>query len=134
VFNTTQTASCNGGADGTITVNVTAGEALTNTMIQALSKHVFTGLSEGTAYVARFVCETMCKTFGPITITGQIFVAIDLQLQLADNNNHSYPGGNGGYLYNFNGLGIHYRPHYTVQQHRNYINYGKDAKVVKQQP
>jgi hypothetical protein len=37
--------------------------------IQALSKHVFTGLSEGTAYVVTVHAKQCVETFGPITIT-----------------------------------------------------------------
>jgi hypothetical protein len=104
VFTTTQTAvSCNGGADGTITVNVTAGEGpYEYQLIQWIPiSNVFLGFA-GTAYVVTVRNARQCSvSSAPITIS-QPLTATDALANTTQpyNDNHSYGcWWNGGYLY-----------------------------------
>jgi hypothetical protein len=66
--------SCNGGADGTITVMLL--QALPDLFDSGTfqTSNVFTGLSAGTAYVVTVRNAKQCvETFGPITITARSF-------------------------------------------------------------
>ncbi|MEM0578782.1 hypothetical protein WFZ86_19930, partial [Flavobacterium sp. N6] len=73
VFTTTQTnVSCNGGTDGTITVNVTAGEGPYEYQLDAgvfQTSNQFTGLAAGTTYVVTVRNAKQCTLASlPITI------------------------------------------------------------------
>ncbi len=142
VFNTTQTAvSCNGGADGTITVNVTAGEGPYEYQLDSgtfQTSNVFAGLSAGIPYVVTVRNAKQCLvSSGPITISEPaVLTATDAFTA----NTTCSPttiitvtaaGGNGGYLYNFNGLGYTTDNTYTVNNLTTptTVNYTvKDAK------
>ncbi|PXY44886.1 SprB repeat-containing protein, partial [Flavobacterium hydrophilum] len=81
VFGTTVTnVSCNGGVDGTITVNVTAGEGPYKYSLDGgvteQTTNTFTGLSAGTAYIVTVRNARNCTLNSlPVTITEPVLLA-----------------------------------------------------------
>jgi len=129
-FTTVETdVSCNGGSDGTITVNVTAGVGPFQYQLDAgpiQNSNVFTGLSQGTTYVITVIDTQSCTlTSAPITIneptvlTASHSVSVnttcDVETIITVTGQDGTPIATGtGYYYNFNGIGFTANNTYTV--------------------
>ncbi|WP_208796468.1 T9SS type B sorting domain-containing protein [Flavobacterium fluviatile] len=122
VFNTSVTnVSCNGGADGTITVNVTSGVGPYEYQLDGgifQSSNVFAGLSQGTSYVVTVRNAKNCTlSSGPITITEPGLLAATASVTPFGCSTGNVPqpavvkvtasSGTGPYTYNFDGSSVY---------------------------
>ncbi|TYC14144.1 T9SS type B sorting domain-containing protein [Bizionia gelidisalsuginis] len=130
VFTTVETdVTCNGGSDGTITVNVTAGVGPFQYQLDGgalQNSNVFTGLSQGTNYVITVMDTQSCTlASAPITIneptvltashTVSANTTCDIETIITVTGQNGTPTGSGtGYYYNFNGFGFTTNNMYTV--------------------
>ncbi|WAC02216.1 SprB repeat-containing protein [Lacinutrix neustonica] len=130
VFTTTETnVSCNGGSDGSITVNVTGGVGPFQYQLDSgalQNSNVFTGLSQGTTYIITVTDAKSCTlASAPITIseptvltaseTLSVNTTCDVETIITVLGQDGTPTGSGtGYYYNFNGTGFTTTNTYTV--------------------